>query len=217
MKVFTLKNDCFQGQDDCDHDCEGDYINSVNLFFKSLNESYPNLSCLNLGNAFELSLCESNEQFKQFSMDGFEMVKELNVDFFRFICEDEGGSGPLNWFFGLINDYNKIETLSLNGLDYPFFDVGGSFELAIIRAKFKNLKKCQISFIEGFERYHEWGDGKSCEEYTTEFAEDLDDTFPKRSIEFKVLIRTRKESDDKGKCFQILKMPFEDSVITELE
>ena len=173
------------------------------------------MSSLNLGSACELGSCDSNRDFQQFFMAGFELVKELNVDF-KFICEDALGHAPFNWFFGLINDCNQIETLSLNGLDYPFFEAG-EFELTYIRAKFKNLKKCQISFIEGFERYHEWGDGKSCEEYTTEFAEDLDDTFPKRSIEFKVLIRTRKESDDKGKCFQILKMPFKDSVITELE
>ena len=214
MKIFTLKDDSFYFLQE--KDCEEDYVNSVHMFFNLLNESCPTLSSLNLGSVCELRSCDSNNDFEQFFMAGFEMVKELNVDF-RFICEDEKGFAPFNWFFGLINDCNQIETLSLNGLDYPFFDVGGSFELALIRAKFKNLKKCQISFIEGFERYHEWGDGKSCKEYTTEFAEDLDDYFRKRSIEFKVLIRTRKESDDEGKCFQILKMPFKDSVITELE
>ena len=212
LKVFTLKNDSFYYQ----QICEEDYVNSFHMFFKTLNESCPNLSSLNLGSTFELGSCDSTREFKQFTMAGFEMVKELNVDF-RSICEDELGNAPFDWFFGLINNYNKIETLSLNGLDYPFFGEDHCFDMGDIGRKFKNLKKFHISFSEGFERVFEWGDGKSCKEYAAELAEDLDDTFPKRSIECKVLIRTSKEGDEEGKCFQILKMPFKDSVITKLE
>ena len=208
LKVFTLKNDCFEGQDDCD----GDYVNSVNMFFRSLNESYPNLSCLNLCNASELDGCEPNSPI--LSMAGFEMVKELNVDF-RFLFDDEVG-GRFDWFFGLINDCNNIETLSLNGLIYPFFG-WDNFEMASIRDKYKNLKKCQISFNEEFERHFDYiGNGISCKEYTTELAEDLDKTFADRSTEFKVIIRA-KEGDEEGKCFQIIKMPFKNSVVTKLE
>ena len=45
LKVFTLEKSCFKYQ----HGCDFDYINSVNIFLKSLNENYPNLTSLNLG------------------------------------------------------------------------------------------------------------------------------------------------------------------------
>ena len=45
LKVFTLEKSCFKYQ----HGCDFDYINSVNIFLKSLNENYPNLRSLNLG------------------------------------------------------------------------------------------------------------------------------------------------------------------------
>ena len=86
-------------------------------------------------------------------MAGFEMVKELDVDFtFYHIGK---GFAHFNWFFGLINDCNNIEKLSLNGLMFPFVDTTSYFRyfLASIKEKFKNLKKCQISFQEGFEPY----------------------------------------------------------------
>merc|ERR1712008_21559 len=106
----------------------------------------------NLGSVFELGGCQSNNnfQFEKFSMAGFEMVKELNIDF-TFHSEDEGGHGCFNWFFGLINDCNNIETLNLNGLNYPYFGEY-SEDMDSIKHKFKNLKKCQISFHEKIER-----------------------------------------------------------------
>ena len=217
LKVFTLKSDSFEHFGSWHSNCDEDYVNSVHMFFKSLNESCPNLSSLNLGCVFELGQCESNREFEQFSMAGFEMVKELNVDY-RY--EDEGGPyGHFNWFYGLINDYNNIETLSLNGLDYPYFGQYGETDVAEIKVKFKKLKKCQISFQEKFERHFFYDsmifDGISCKEYTTELAEDLDKNTD-RSTEFKVMIPA-KEGDDEGKCFEIIKMPFKDSVITKLE
>ena len=45
LKVFTLEKSCFKYQ----HGCDFDYINSVNIFLKSLNENYPNLTSLNIG------------------------------------------------------------------------------------------------------------------------------------------------------------------------
>ena len=45
LKVFTLEKSCFEYQ----HGCDFDYINSVNIFLKSLNENYPNLRSLNIG------------------------------------------------------------------------------------------------------------------------------------------------------------------------
>ena len=45
LKVFTLEKSCFKYQ----HGCDFDYINSVNIFLKSLNENYPNLKSLNIG------------------------------------------------------------------------------------------------------------------------------------------------------------------------
>jgi len=45
LKVFTLEKSCFKYQ----HGCDFDYINSVNIFSKSLNENYPNLTSLNIG------------------------------------------------------------------------------------------------------------------------------------------------------------------------
>ena len=53
-----------------------------------------------------------------------------------------------------------------------------------------------------------------CKECTTELAKDLDEEFADRSTEFKFLIWVKEEE---GKCFQIIKMPFENSVITKLE
>ena len=157
-------------------------------------------------------------------MAGFEMVKELDVDFtFYHIGK---GFAHFNWFFGLINDCNNIEKLSLNGLMFPFVDTTSYFRyfLASIKEKFKNLKKCQISFQEGFEQHFDNPFGENCEEYASELAKDLDryyidfdEKFAYRSIEFKVLVQANYETTDDGICFQIIKMPFKKSVISKLD
>ena len=113
--------------------------------------------------------------------------------------------------------------LSLNGLMFPFFGKS-SGDMASMKEKFKNLKQCQMSFQEGFEHYFdarkysifEYTDWEylSCKEYAAELAKDLDETFADRSTEFKVLIMSNTE-EEKG--FQIIKMPFKNSVITRLE
>jgi hypothetical protein len=251
LKVFTLKNDCFAySQHHQGIYVHGDYVNSVNTFFKSLNENCLNLSSLNLGSAHQLRCLNCVEpavaqncvpllqrclnthlinswrkydHSKIFSMAGFEMVKELDVDFTFFHVGK--GFAHFNWFFGLINDCNNIEKLSLNGLMFPFFGTTSYFRyfIASIKEKFKNLKKCQISFQEGFEQCYE---NTYCE-YASQLAKDLDryyidldETFDYRSIEFKVLIQanTRQYGNtEEGKCFQIIKMPFQYSVISKLE
>ena len=217
LKVFTLKDDCFEGHANDDND----YVDSVHMFFKSLNESCPNLSILNLGCVDELGGCESNVEFERFFMAGFETVKELNVDFFRFTSlEDEVGHVYFGWSFGLINDCNNIETLSLIDLMVPFFGESsyGREDMALITQKFKNLKKCLIVFNEEFERNLK----SSCKEFASALAKNLDETFAARKTEFKVLIRASDIKDHDGnikeeKCFQIIKMPFENSVITTLD
>ena len=237
LKVFTIKNDCFadsrhhQGIPLLYSYVHGDYVNSVNTFFKSLNENCPNLSSLNLGSAHQLrclNTCLINswrkyDHSKLFSMAGFEMVKELDVNFTFFHVGK--GVAHFNWFFGLINDCNNIEKLSLNGLMFPFVGATSYFRyfMASIKEKFKNLKKCQISFQEGFEQCYE---NTYCE-YASQLAKDLDryyidldETFDYRSIEFKVFIQanTREYGNtEEGKCFQIIKMPFQYSVISKLE
>ena len=152
LKVLTLKNDCFEN-DYYDGEYDEGYFNSVHTFFKSMNENCPNLSNLNLGSAHRLrhESDNINVPFKNLSITGFEMVKELNVDF-TFYLEGIWALPNFNWFFGLINDCNNIETLSLNGLIYPFFEKS-SGEMASIRKKFKNLKKCQISLGEQSEAF----------------------------------------------------------------
>ena len=235
LKVFTLKNGCFENSLDHQDDIHGAHVNSVDTFFKSLNENCPNLNSLNLGSAHQLRCVNTYNQLrdyeKLFSMAGFEMVKELNADF-TFINEGDGNVN-FNWFFGLINDFNSIETLSLNGLSGPFFGKSTG-DMASIKEKFKKLKKCQISFQEDFGQYFEYtlynGWDKipeSYKEYASELAKDLDKTFADRSTEFKVLIQANKcENEDpenqlinteEGICFQIIKMPFKNSVITRLE
>ena len=217
LKVFTLKDDCFEGHANDDND----YVDSVHMFFKSLNESCPNLSILNLGCVDELGGCESNVEFERFFMAGFENVKELNVDFFRFTSlEDEVGHVYFGWFFGLINDCNNIETLSLIDLMCPFFGESsyGSKDMALITQKFKNLKKCLIVFNEEFERNLK----SSCKEFASALAKNLDETFAARKTEFKVLIRASDIKDHDGnikeeKSFQIIKMPFKNSIITRLD
>ena len=236
LKVFTLKNGCFENSLDHQDDIHGAYVNSVDTFFKSLSDNCPNLSRLNLGSAHQLRCVhtynQSRDYEKLFSMAGFETVKELNVDFTVF---DEGdGNANFNWFFGLISDCNNIETLSLNGLMFPFFGKS-SGDMASIKEKFKNLKKCQISFQEGFEDYFEYISsgyaGTSWKQYAAELtipqdelymdtlAEDLDKTFAGRSTEFKFLIPSKRRKNKKTKkeaFFQILKMPFQNSVTTRL-
>ena len=64
---------------------------------------------------------------------------------------------------------------------------------------------CQISLRYDF-------DIDGCIEYTTELAKDLDEKFADRSTEFKIHIW-----EEEGKCFQIIKMPFKNSVITKLD
>ena len=107
--------------------------------------------------------------------------------------------------------------------------------MASIKEKFKKLKKCQISFQEGFEDYFEYISsgyaGLSWKQYAAELtipqdelymdtlAEDLDKTFAGRSTEFKFLIPSKRRKNRKTKeeaFFQILKMPFQNSVTTRL-
>ena len=102
---------------------------------------------------------------------------------------------------------------------FPFCLSG---DMKAMKEKFKNLKNCEISFEEGFENYFDhnpWGNS-SYDGYTgvvlhtAEIVKDLDETFADRSTEFKVLIMANTE-EEKG--FQIIKMPFQNSVITRLE
>ena len=141
--------------------------------------------------------------------------------FFRFTgCEeDEGGHVYFGWFFGLINDCNNIETLSLTDLMVPFFGESsyGSKDMALITQKFKNLKKCQIVFNEELEQNLK----SSCKEFASALAKNLDETFGDRKTEFKVLICASECKDQDGnikeeKSFQIIKMPFKNSIITRL-
>ena len=83
LKVFTLNDGCFDVMNynnvmTCD-------VVSVNTFFKSMSENCPNLSILNLGSAHQLRCVNTDNRLrdfeKLFSTAGFEMVKELNVDF----------------------------------------------------------------------------------------------------------------------------------------
>ena len=239
LKVFTLTNDCFadsqhhQGIPLLHSYVHGAYVNSVNTFFKSLNENCPNLSSLNLGSAHQLrclNTCFINswrkyDHSKLFSMAGFKMVKELDVDFTFFHVGK--GVAHFNWFFGLINDCNNIEKISLNGLMFPFTGTfaGTSsyfdYFMASIKEKFKNLRKCQISFQEGFEQQYEktyWEYASQLAKYLDRYYIDLDETFAYRSIEFKVLIQANEYGNpEEGKCFQIIKMPFQYSVISKLE
>ena len=211
LKVFTLKNDCFEN-DYYDDEYDEDYFNSVHTFFKSMNENCPNLSNLNLGSAHRLRYGSDNilVPFKKLSIAGFEMVKELNVDF-TFYLEGDWALPNFNWFFGLINDCNDIEKLSLNGLMYPFFEKS-SGEMASIRKKFKNLKKCRINFGKGFDNMFQ---DICCTVIPSELANNLDVTFADRLTEFKVLIPANKIEEEK--CFKIIKMPLKNSVITRLE
>merc|ERR1712008_174959 len=105
-----------------------------------------------------------------------------------------------------------------------------SGDMASIKEKFKNLKKCQISFQEGFEDYFEYicsgYAGLSWKQYAAELtipqdelyrdtlAEDLDKTFAGRSTELKFLIPSKRRKNKKTKekaFFQLLKMPFQNS------
>ena len=88
------------------------------------------------------------------------------------------------------------------------------------------MKKCQISFQGDFGQHFEYIFINSYKDYASELAQDLDKTFADRSTEFKVLIQANKwENEDpnlvinteEDVCFQIIKMPFENSVITRLE
>ena len=214
LKVLTLKNDCFEN-DYYDGEYDEDYFNSVHTFFKSMNENCPNLSNLNLGSAHRLRYGSDNilVPFKKLSIAGFEMVKELNVDF-TFYLEGEWALPNFNWFFGLINDCNNIEKLSLNGLMYPFFEKS-SGEMASIRKKFKNLKKCQISFREEFVNPSQDTYVDNCKVFASELANNLDVTFTDRLTEFEVLIPANEIEEEK--CFKIIKMPLKNSIITRLE
>ena len=221
LKVLTLKNDCFEN-DYYDDEYDEDYVNSVHTFFKSMNENCPNLSNLNLGSAHRLRYGSDNIDvpFKKLSIAGFEMVKELNVDF-TFYLEGLWALPNFNCFFGLINDCNNIETLSLNGLMHPFFEKL-SGEMASIRKKFKNLKKCQISFREEFQDMFQDTCWDSCQVFASEFANSLDVTFSDRLTEFKVLIPANEMSErnvriEGEKYFKIIKMPLKNSVITRFE
>ena len=226
LKVLTLKYGCFDQCSDKVNNNYVNFINSVGTFFKLLKENCPNLSKLNLGTQFQSRSVDTIYK-NLFSMAGLEMLKELNVDFTFFNGGDgnRDGKSNLEWFLGLINDCNNIETLSLNGLMFPYCLSG---DMKAMKEKFKNLKNCEISFEEGFEKYFEhnpWGNS-SYDGYTgvvlhtAEIVKDLDETFADRKTEFKVLIPAYKYQDgyiEDVKCFQIIKMPFENSVITTLD
>ena len=230
LKVLTLQNGCF---DHCydnefydfmitqDVNFPVNFINSVGTFFKSLMENCPNLIKLNLGG-------QGGFSYKNlFSMAGFEMVKELNVDFTDFRKCDSHFKGQwchFRWFLGIINDCNNIETLRLNGPEIPSACLSGAMKA--MKEKFKNLKKCEISFQETFEQFEEYyGDVSWVKSsyfgytgvvlHTAEIVKDLDKTFADRSTEFKVLIIMANTEEEKG--FQIIKMPFQNCVITRLE
>ena len=88
-----------------------------------------------------------------------------------------------------------------------------------IKHKFKNLKKCQISFHKEIERnlYLEGWSSPGRKEYAYAMAKDLDETFDDRKTEIKVLIPAYKYQDgyiEDVKCFHL---PFENSVITTLD
>ena len=231
LKVFTLKNGCFENSLDYEDDIHGAYVNSLDTFFKSLSENCPNLSILNLGSAHQLTCVNTRngirEYEKLFTMAGFEMVKELNANFSFVEGDGNDGNVNFNWFFGLISECNNIEILSLNGLTYPCFGKWSSGDMASIKEKFKSLKKCQISFQGDFGQHFEYIFINSYKDYASELAQDLDKTFADRSTEFKILIQANKyENEDpedqlidteEGICFQIIKMPFKNSVITRLE
>ena len=236
MKVLTLQNGCFDHcHDDEFHDFmrtqdvnyPDNFINSVGTFFKSLMENCPNLIKLNLGSQ-DWAGDVVHFSFKNlFSMAGFEMVKELNVDFRGFKPRFKDGEIYFEWFLDLINDCNNIETLSLNGPEIPLACLSGAMKS--MKEKFKNLKKCEISLQETFKQFEEYyylvyGDESwvnpsyygytSVVLHTAEIVKDLDEAFADRSTEFKVLIMANTE-EEKG--FQIIKMPFKNCVITRLE
>ena len=90
LKVLTILNGCFENLIDYQDDPRDHYVNSLDVFFKSLNENCPNLSRLNLGNAHQLRRVNTYNQLRDykkiFSTAGFDMVKELNV-YFAFFNE----------------------------------------------------------------------------------------------------------------------------------
>ena len=82
------------------------------------------------------------------------------------------------------------------------------------------MKNCQISFQEGFEQQYEktyWEYASQLAKYLDRYYIDLDETFAYRSIEFKVLVQANYETTDDGICFQIIKTPFKNSVISKLD
>ena len=206
LKVLTLKNDSFYHCYEEELEEGGGYIDSVNLFFKSLLESCPNLNCLNLGSAFDVGFStDSSHQLLLLSMAGFKMVNELNNDFHKFCYE---------WFFDLLKDCTKIAKSCFDVIEYwpgRFSKDFDDFDAASVRVKIKNLKKCQISL-----RILNVPLQIGCKEYTTELAKDLDEEFADSSTEIKVFIQEIEGTED-IKCFQIIKMPFKNSVITKLE
>jgi len=218
LKVLTLQNGCFDHcYDDEFYDNNDNFINNVGTFFKSLMENCPNLIKLNLGSHFDRAGDVHFIYKNLFSMAGFEIIKELNVDFTDFSYP---GDSLFEWFLGLINDCNNIETLTLNGPEIPPACLSGAMKT--IKEKFKNLKKCEIRFQETFEQFEEYYGDESWVNssyfgytgvvlHTAEIVKDLDETFADRSTEFKVLIMANTE-EEKG--FQIIKMPFKNSVIT---
>ena len=223
LKVLTLQDGCFDHcYDDEFYDNNDNFINNVGTFFKSLMENCPNLIKLNLGSQYRAGDVDTIYQShisdiihgfaiyrNLFSMAGFQMLKELNVDFTDF-------GDHFECFLGHINDCNNIETLRLNGPAIPPSCLSG--DMKAMKEKFKNLKKCEISF-QTFKEYFVNGswvnssyDGyKGVVLHTGEMVKDLDETFADRSTEFKVLIMANTEQE---KGFQIIKMPFKNSVIT---
>ena len=97
------------------------FNNFVGTFFKLLKENCPNLIKLNLGSQYQSRSVDTIYK-NLFSMAGLEVLKELNVDFTFFYGGDgnRDGKSNLEWFLGLINDCNNIETLSLIDLMVPF-------------------------------------------------------------------------------------------------
>jgi len=120
----------------------------------------------------------------------------ISLYFFNRLCKSLSENCPNVW-------YLNLGATDL-GLAMEHFNIG------LIQKKIKKLKKCQISYVEENLQWFIWNcDSK---EYASEVAKALDETYANKPTEFKVHIRA-----NDGKCFQIIKMPFQNSVVTRLE
>ena len=133
---------------------------------------------------------------------------------YRSFCSlDETAECLYDWYFGLFNDNNNIEDLSLICLQYAMEGIGDE-DIARIGEKFKKLKKCHISLHAEDEVDRMPSLYKTCEKYVSAFAKSLDENFNDRPTKFEVFIRY---GDDKKQFYQITKMPFQNSVIKKLK